>query len=241
MAKITIDLPDGLSEHLEQLGDRLPQLLQQSFQPMLLPDLNFPSGLNPMDNAYSLQKDEDGQPTLETQECLRAQIADLEVMLETVVEHSTELEHQLNQKNQQLQIYLADLENILETVVSHSTELEHQLEDKNQELLSYFREVEKVTAAAVAIEEDAYEFKTLADVAAREDQIGQLAKVFQEMVGQIRVRERKLTKRVQELTIEIDRTKQAQEVSQIVETEMFQRLQEQVAKLRRDRRKSCDD
>ena len=37
MATITIDVPDELSEQLQQLGDRLPQLLQQCLQQPPLP------------------------------------------------------------------------------------------------------------------------------------------------------------------------------------------------------------
>ena len=37
MATITIDVPDELSEQLQQLGDRLPQLLQQCVQQPPLP------------------------------------------------------------------------------------------------------------------------------------------------------------------------------------------------------------
>ncbi|NET33313.1 MAG: PAS domain S-box protein [Cyanothece sp. SIO1E1] len=82
-----------------------------------------------------------------------------------------------------------DLEILLETITEHATELENQIHTKNKKLTSYVLEVEKVTAAAAAVENDCFQPESLNQVADRSDELGQLARVFQQMAEQVKARE----------------------------------------------------
>lgn len=73
----------------------------------------------------------------------------------------------------------------------------------------------------------------LKDVAESTDELGQLARVFQKMSQEVKVREESLKLQVQELRIEIDETKKAQQVAEIVETDYFRDLQEKARDLRK--------
>jgi len=66
------------------------------------------------------------------------------------------------------------------------------LEKKTNDLLSYLQQVEVVTAAAAAVEANAFQPALLNPVALRLDELGQLARVFQAMFQQIKIRERAL-------------------------------------------------
>lgn len=66
------------------------------------------------------------------------------------------------------------------------------LEKKTNDLLSYLQQVEMVTAAAAAVEANAFKPAILNPVALRPDELGQLARVFQTMFQQIKIRERAL-------------------------------------------------
>lgn len=71
------------------------------------------------------------------------------------------------------------------------------------------------------------------------DEVETLAKVFEGMVDKVRVREEKLTKKVQELQIMIDESKRQEQVSEIVDTDFFRELQQKATDLRsRGRRRS---
>ena len=69
-------------------------------------------------------------------------------------------------------------------------------------------------------------------VAGRPDALGQLARVFQTMAREVRAREERLRQQVQELTIQIDRTREAKAVEEITETDYFKELQERAKSLR---------
>jgi hypothetical protein len=138
--------------------------------------------------------------------------------------------------NANLESEKADLEIMLETVTLHSTDLEQQLYDKNQEILSYLREVEKVTAAAGEVEEGTFELASLDAVALRGDPLGQLARVFQQMVRQVEAREQKLKQQVLDLTIEIDQAKRSHAVAQVVGSESFQSLKDRVQRMKQARK-----
>lgn len=167
-----------------------------------------------------------------TREDLETRIRDLEAMLEIVMEHSIELENQLVDKCDRLKTTLDDLEVMLATVTAHSTELENHLEGRNQELTNYFSEVEKLTTAAFDLEADQFSPSSIENLVTRNDGLGQLARVFQEMLEKLRLREQKLAHTVQELTIEIDRTKQLQHVEEITSSEMFRDLKARVERLK---------
>ena len=94
---------------------------------------------------------------------------------------------------------------------------------RDQEI-DYLQQVGRVTAAAAAIQASAFEPESLDAVAARPDELGQLAQVFQEMARQVYRREQQLKQQVQQLRVEIDQERRAREVADITESEYFQQL-----------------
>jgi hypothetical protein len=99
-------------------------------------------------------------------------------------------------------------------------------------LLAYVRNVDRVTDAAAAVEVGEFDPETIAQVAARRDELGRLARVFQQMAREVRAREQRLEQEVQQLRIEIDETRTARQVSEITETDYFQDLQRKADRLR---------
>ncbi len=85
-----------------------------------------------------------------------------------------------------------NLEILLEIVTEHSTELENQIHQQNLEMQRYIQQVEKVTDAAIAVKNNTFQPQSLAEVAARDDQLGGLARVFTQMVQTIQAREQEL-------------------------------------------------
>lgn len=102
---------------------------------------------------------------------------------------------------------------------------------RDQEI-DYLRQVDRLTAAAVAIEADAFDPSTLTDVAARTDALGQLTRLFQRMAGEFLRREQQLKQQVQELRIEVDKARQTQQVSKITGTDYFKQLRDKANDLR---------
>jgi two-component system cell cycle response regulator len=102
---------------------------------------------------------------------------------------------------------------------------------RDQEI-RYLQDVARVTAAAAAVEADQFSAEMLADVAGRPDALGQLARVFQRMAGEVAAREAQLKKEIQVLQIEIDQVQKARQVSEITETEYFQELRRKAKALR---------
>ncbi len=98
--------------------------------------------------------------------------------------------------------------------------------------LEYIEQVGLVTRAAAAVEAGAFEPESLNSVAGRDDSLGRLARVFQEMARQVYAREQSLRRQVQELQIEIDEVKRARQVAEITETEYFHDLSVKAQKLR---------
>lgn len=94
---------------------------------------------------------------------------------------------------------------------------------RDQEI-DYLQQVGRVTAAAAAIQASSFVSESLDAVAARPDELGQLAQVFQEMARQVYRREQQLKQQVQQLRIEIDQERRAREVADITESEYFQQL-----------------
>jgi len=101
--------------------------------------------------------------------------------------------------------------------------------------LEYLEQVGRLTEAAAAVESASFEPDTLDEVVARADALGQLARVFQRMAGEIRAREERLQRQVYELRIEVDEAKRAREVAEITGTEYFRNLQERARHLRSNR------
>lgn len=111
--------------------------------------------------------------------------------------------------------------------------LRDRVQDMAQDF-QYIQQFNRVIAAAQAVEAGVYEPDSLDTVALRTDELGQLARVFQKMAREVYAREQQLKQQVQELRIEIDKAKQAREVSEITETDYFQRLRGKAKGLRRD-------
>ena len=98
--------------------------------------------------------------------------------------------------------------------------------------LEYLEQVGRVTAAAAAVEAARFEPSSLEGVAARDDALGQLARVFRRMAREVEAREERLRRQVRELRIEIDEARQARKVAEITESAYFRRLRGEAAALR---------
>jgi CRP-like cAMP-binding protein len=96
----------------------------------------------------------------------------------------------------------------------------------------YIQAMTRLTAAAAQVEAGVYEPEGLDRVAARPDDLGQLARLFQRMIREVYTREQALQRQVAELRIEIDQAHQAHQVAQIVGTGYFQALRDQARDLR---------
>jgi two-component system cell cycle response regulator len=103
--------------------------------------------------------------------------------------------------------------------------------------LEYLEQVNHVMQAAAAVEAGDFRCDSLDSVAARDDALGQLARVFQNMARQVYAREQSLRQQVQELQIEIDEVKKTRQVAEITETEYFRDL---CAKAQRLRQRSAE-
>jgi CheY-like chemotaxis protein len=102
---------------------------------------------------------------------------------------------------------------------------------RDQEI-EYLRNVDHVTAAAAAVEAREFDPETIEQVAARNDELGRLARVFQRMAREVHAREQRLKQEVQQLRIEIDETRTARQVADITETDYFRDLQRKADQLR---------
>jgi two-component system, cell cycle response regulator len=102
---------------------------------------------------------------------------------------------------------------------------------RDQEV-DYLRNVSRVTDAAAAVEAQTFDAHALADVAARSDALGQLARVFSRMASEIYAREQNLKRQVQQLRIELDEARQARQVAEITETDYFRDLEAKAQSLR---------
>ena len=98
--------------------------------------------------------------------------------------------------------------------------------------LEYLEQVGHVARAAGAMEDGSFEPATLDGVAAREDALGRLARVFQRMAREVNARERALKEQVKQLTIEIDQARASQQIDAITETDYFRELERRVDELR---------
>lgn len=102
---------------------------------------------------------------------------------------------------------------------------------RDQEV-EYLRNVAHVIRAAAAVEAGTFEAGSLGEVAARRDELGQLARVFQRMAHEVQAREQRLRQQLHELRIEIDEAKKARQVAEITDTDYFQHLQERARQAR---------
>lgn len=92
---------------------------------------------------------------------------------------------------------------------------------------------QKISSEEISAEEaEEFEHKKLNLIAKREDELGQLGRVFQRMVREIYAREQQLKQQLQKLRLEIDDSKRARQVAEIAESESFQKLQEEAKEMR---------
>ncbi len=96
----------------------------------------------------------------------------------------------------------------------------------------YMEQVNCVISAAAVVEAGRFEISSLDCVAGREDALGKLARIFQNMAQQVYAREQSLRQQVQELRIEIDEVKKTRQVAEITETEYFRDLAAKAERLR---------
>jgi CRP-like cAMP-binding protein len=101
----------------------------------------------------------------------------------------------------------------------------------------YIQQVNHMSAAAADVERAIYKPESLDDVSQRSDELGQLARVFQQMIREVHLREQKFQQELQHLRIEIDEAKAHQQVQQVTETDFFQQLQNKARELRLNRGK----
>ena len=70
--------------------------------------------------------------------------------------------------------------------------------------LEYLRQVEQLTHAAQAVQDRAYDEAALAPVAARDDALGTLARVFRKMAQEVVAREQRLRQQMRQLELDIE-------------------------------------
>jgi HAMP domain-containing protein len=101
---------------------------------------------------------------------------------------------------------------------------------------------EKLAADDIQTQEDWHnlEAQKLGHVVTRQDELGQLAKVFERMVHEVVVRQQRLRQQIRDLKIEIDEVRKAREVQEIVESDYFQNLQDRAQKIR-ERNQASDE
>ena len=92
--------------------------------------------------------------------------------------------------------------------------------------------VAALTAATAGVGEGTFSAEAIAPVVGRRDELGELARRFAWMAERVIAREAGLRRQVQELTIEIDRTRADRHVAEITETDYFRDLQAQARRLR---------
>jgi CheY-like chemotaxis protein len=100
--------------------------------------------------------------------------------------------------------------------------------------IQYLHAAQQVAAAAEALEAATFHAESLDGVAARNDSLGHLARVFQRMAREVAAREQRLRDEVQQLRIVIDTKEAEREVADITETDFFRELKAKTRKLRGD-------
>ncbi|HEX5272333.1 MAG TPA: response regulator, partial [Gemmataceae bacterium] len=98
--------------------------------------------------------------------------------------------------------------------------------------LDYMRQAASVAAAAAAVEAGTFDPEALTGVGRRDDELGRLARVFVRMAVEVRAREQRLRSEVEQLRLEIDETRKAQQVAEITESDHFARLVERAGAIR---------
>lgn len=113
----------------------------------------------------------------------------------------------------------------IEQAVGDRKLAEADLRAHNAQMQQYLQEVNRVTAAAMHVDAGTFTPDSLDEVAARSDELGKLAQMFQLMATHIQEREQQLQRQLQELSIEIDHAKRQKEVARITKSQYFQEIQ----------------
>jgi CRP-like cAMP-binding protein len=100
---------------------------------------------------------------------------------------------------------------------------------------AYIDQVRQLIGAAQAVEQGSYHNDLILQVGQREDELGQLARVFGRMAEQVQEREQQLRQQVAALRIEIDRERKQKQVDEVTNTDYFQQLRARAASLRQSR------
>ena len=100
------------------------------------------------------------------------------------------------------------------------------------------RPVRVLLRAATQLKEGRLDEIRLDGLARKNDELGRLAQVFEEAVGQVRRREDELRRAIEELRVEVDREQAAEQVSGITETDYFRVLREKSMELRARKRRA---
>ncbi len=93
---------------------------------------------------------------------------------------------------------------------------------RDQEL-EYLRQVEQLTTAAKAIEANNFEAEMVGGVAARNDALGNLARVFQAMAEAVHAREQRIKRQLQQLQLDIEERQNAVRETAVVYIPMDRR------------------
>jgi WD40 repeat protein/HAMP domain-containing protein len=97
-----------------------------------------------------------------------------------------------------------------------------------------------ITKSAKQVEAEVYVPHSLTAVAGRADELGALARVFEQMAQVVYEREERLKQEVIQLRVEIDETRKAHDVAQITKSDYFRELQ-QKARAIREQNSQADD
>lgn len=109
--------------------------------------------------------------------------------------------------------------------------VEAELRDHNSQMQQYITQVNQVTQAAALLESDDFDPAELNEIADRPDELGQLARVLQDVAREIKLREAQYQHQLSSLQVEIDHSKRAQDVAKITESSYFQTVQSELAKI----------
>jgi CheY-like chemotaxis protein len=90
--------------------------------------------------------------------------------------------------------------------------------------LEYLRGVAALEGSASAVEAGSFAPAALDGVAARQDELGRLARVFQHMATEVQAREKRLKEQVAQLSIEIDMVRLTRQVEEVTQAPVFDSL-----------------
>jgi hypothetical protein len=96
-----------------------------------------------------------------------------------------------------------------------------------------------IDAAELIEKDDTYQPESLSTLVKRRDELGTLARTFDDMAQQVKLREQALKDEVVKLKIEIDVAKQRQQVEQITDSDYFREIKAKSAELRQSKGESA--